>query len=112
MIDKGVCDKGFIWNPSNCECECDKSCSIGKYLDYSDCMCKIKLVDPLVEECTEDINETKLVNITVENENKDICHSYVVYKVLFFIFFIIIIVIGIYFAYLKYVNRIKYDLPY
>ena len=21
LIDKGVCDKGFIWNPSNCECE-------------------------------------------------------------------------------------------
>ena len=23
---KDVCDKGSIWNPSNCECECDKSC--------------------------------------------------------------------------------------
>ena len=22
--DKGVCNKGFIWNPSNCECDCDK----------------------------------------------------------------------------------------
>ena len=21
LIDKGVCDKGFIWNPSNCECK-------------------------------------------------------------------------------------------
>ena len=28
-----MCDKGFIWNPSNCECECDKSCHIGEYLD-------------------------------------------------------------------------------
>ena len=36
----------------------------------------------------------------------------ILYKVLFFIFFIIIIVIGIYFVYLKYVNPIKYDLPY
>ena len=51
-------------------------------------------------------------NITVENENKDKCNSYVVYKTLFFIFFVIIIVIGIYFVYLKYVNRIKYDLHY
>ena len=25
LIDKGVCDKGYAWNPSNCECECDKS---------------------------------------------------------------------------------------
>ena len=28
-----------------------------------------KLVDPLVEECTENIDETRLVNITVKNEN-------------------------------------------
>ena len=24
LIDKGVCDKGFVWNPSNCERECHK----------------------------------------------------------------------------------------
>ena len=23
-IDKGRCDDAFIWNPSACECECDK----------------------------------------------------------------------------------------
>ena len=73
LIDKGVCDKGFIWNPSNCECECDKSCSIGEYLDYSNCKCRKKLVDPLVEECTENIKEVKLVNITIENENNGRC---------------------------------------
>ena len=33
LIDKGVCNKGFIWNPSSCECECDKTCDIGEYLD-------------------------------------------------------------------------------
>ena len=33
LIDKGICDKGFIWNPSNCKCECDKSCDIAEYLD-------------------------------------------------------------------------------
>ena len=33
MIEKGVCDKGFIRNPSNCECECDESCDVGEYLD-------------------------------------------------------------------------------
>ena len=59
--DKGVCDKGFIWNPSNCRCECDKSCDIGEYLDYSNCKCRKKLVDSLVEECTKNINETSLV---------------------------------------------------
>ena len=29
LIDKDVLDKGLIWNPSNCECECNKSCDIG-----------------------------------------------------------------------------------
>ena len=116
LIDKEECDKGFIWNPSNCECECDKSCSIGQYLDYSNCKCRKKLLDPLVEECTENIDEKKLVNITVENKNNSRGTSYNVYKVLFWIFFIFLIInsgiIIIYFVYLKYVNRIKYNLPY
>ena len=34
VVDKGVCDKGFIWNPTNCKYDCDKSCDIGEYLDY------------------------------------------------------------------------------
>ena len=34
MIDKGTRDKVFIWNPRNCECECDKSCDVGEYLNY------------------------------------------------------------------------------
>ena len=56
-----MCDKRFIWNPSNCRCECDKSCDIGEYLDYSNCKCRKKLVDSLVEECTKNINENSLV---------------------------------------------------
>ena len=60
MIDKGVCNKGFIWNPSNCECECGKSCDIGEYLDYENCKCRKKIVDKLVEECTGTNNEVKL----------------------------------------------------
>ena len=43
-----MCDKGFIWNPNNCECECDKSCHIGEYLDYKNCRCrKKKLINEL-----------------------------------------------------------------
>ena len=115
LIDKGVCDKGFIWNPSNYECECDKSWSIGEYLDYSNCKCRKKLVDPLVEECTENIEETKLVNVNVENKNKDRCSFSIAYRALFWIFFIFFIIssgIIIYFTYHKYVNRNKYGLPY
>ena len=34
LIYRGAFDKGFIWNPSNCECECYKSCDFSEYLDY------------------------------------------------------------------------------
>ena len=39
LVDNRICDKGYIWNPSNSECECDKSCGIGEYLDYRRCVC-------------------------------------------------------------------------
>ena len=60
MIDEGACDKGFIWNPSNCEFGCDKSCDVGEYLDYENCKYWQKLVDELVEEYTETVEEVKL----------------------------------------------------
>ena len=96
MIDKGVCNKGFIWNPSNCECECDESCDIGEYLDYSNCKCRKKIVDKLIEECTENIYE---VEIASENEHKNKCTYCIRYIVLFSIFFTINIEIATYFAY-------------
>ena len=45
LIDKGVCDKGFICNTSSCECECDKACDVSQYLDYENCKCRKKLVE-------------------------------------------------------------------
>ena len=60
--------KDCFWNSGNCECECDKSCDIGEYLDSSNCKCRKKLFDPLVEECTENIDETKII---IENENEN-----------------------------------------
>ena len=53
LIDKGACDKGFIWNSSKYEWECDKSCDFSEYLDYKNYNCRKKLVDKLIEECTE-----------------------------------------------------------
>ena len=82
-----MCDKGFIWNPSDCECGCDKSCDIGGYLDYENCKCRKKLVDKLVDECTETVEEVKPALITLaENEDSYKCSSWAVYTVLFWIF--------------------------
>ena len=65
MIDKGACDKESIWNPSECECECDKPCYVGEYLDYENCEYRKSLVDNLVEECTENICKVKIAGITL-----------------------------------------------
>ena len=74
LIDKGVCDKGFIWNPS-------KTCDVGEYLDYENWKCRKVLVDKLVDECTEIIEEAKLAGITLaENENN---HNVVLAKCIF-----------------------------
>ena len=94
MIDKGLRDKEFIWNPSNCECECDKSWDIGEYSNYENFKCRKKLVDKLTEECTENIEETKLVETLAKNEYK--CRCCTLYILLFWIFFIYSVVnIGI-----------------
>ena len=76
LIDKVVCDKRFIWNLSNCECECDKLCDVGKYLDYGNCKCREKSVNKLVEECRENVDEVKLAKIaSAEDKNKHKCSS-------------------------------------
>ena len=97
VFDKGVSDKGFIWNPINCACECDKACDISEDLDYEHC----KLVKKLVNDCTETVEEVKLARITyAENENSYKCSSCTVYTVLFWIFFTINVGgIGAYFVY-------------
>ena len=70
LIDERVCNKGYIWNPSNFECECDKACDVGEYLDHENCKCRKNLTEKLIDECTETIEQTELVNITfTENEN-------------------------------------------
>ena len=114
MIDKGIWDKGFIWNPSNCECECDKLYDIGEYLDYSNCKRRKKLFDKLIEECTENIDWAEN---TSKNEYENKRSSCTLYIVLFSIFFIISIGITTYFVYYKYMNRnkeniFKYDYTY
>ena len=91
MIDKGICDTGFIWNPSNCECECDKSYHVRKYLDDENCGCRKKLVDKLVKECFEDVDGNERIYNETLNDYGKVCNSCIIYIVLFVIAFVIII---------------------
>ena len=99
LIGKGICDEWLNWNPSNWECEFDKSCDVGEYLDYKNCKCRKRLVDKLVvEECNENIDEkelhpNKLIYNSTLNDYEKICSScefkswtiYLVFIVIFYI---------------------------
>ena len=70
-------------------------------MDYSDCKCKKKLIDPLIEECTENDDQRKVVNITVENENENNyeCASCIVYIILMIVASTIFTAITVYLVY-------------
>ena len=70
-----MCDKGSIQNPSNCEYECDKSCNIGEYLDYKNCKRRKRLIDELVEECSENTDGNKIIDNVSLNACGKICNS-------------------------------------
>ena len=63
------CAKGYTWNPSTCEGQCDTWCKPGQYLDHKNCVCKNKLIGRLIEECTSVINETMINNKDSGNNN-------------------------------------------
>ena len=65
MIDKGRHDNEFPWNPSACKYECDKSRDVGEYLDYVNCRCKKRLIDKLVEGCSEDIDGNEMIYMQI-----------------------------------------------
>ena len=92
--------KGYMWNPSTCECQCDKWCKQGQYLDHKNCVCKNKLIGRVIEECTSVINETMI------NNNKDYINNNT-YLILFIVFLIGSIAFLIGFIY--YCQRSNFD---
>ena len=94
MINNGRCDKRLIWNPINCECECDKLCDVEEYLGYINCNCRKRLIDELVEECSENIDGNEIIYNSTINDYEKICSPCTVYIALFVIFSIISISIS------------------
>ena len=71
-------------------------CDVGECLGYENCKCRKKLVDKLVDQCTETVEEVKLG----KNENSNKCSCCTMYTVLFWVFFTINVGgIGTYFLY-------------
>ena len=64
-----------------------------RYLDYKNCKCRKRIIDKLVEECSENIYENKTsdivpLNAILLNVYKKVCNSCMVYIVLFVVFLI------------------------
>ena len=69
LIDKGMRDKGFIWNPSNLKCECDKSCQTEKCLDYKNCKCRKKKLINYLKSVVKILMEIKCFMMRLYNNN-------------------------------------------
>ena len=75
---------------------CNKNCDFSEYLDYKNCKCRKKLVDKLIDECTETSEEETLANITIfENRHT----SYIVYIVLMIVIYTTFTGITVYLVY-------------
>ena len=92
------CTKGYMWNPSTCECRCDTWCKQGQYLDHKNSVCKNKLIGRVIAECTSLINETMMNNRANEDNDNTITNIFIgLVSVLLFVRIVCFCV----FAYLK-----------
>ena len=55
---KELDDWSYMCNPSTCDCECNKACKIGEYLNIKNCPCKKRFFGKLVIACKDEILNT------------------------------------------------------
>ena len=58
LSDWASCINDYIWNPSTCDCECNKASKIDEYLDIENCSSEKHLFDNLVLICEDQISYT------------------------------------------------------
>lgn len=51
--DGGFCKNDYVWNRSTCDCECNRSCKVDKYLDIENCSLKRSLFGKSALECED-----------------------------------------------------------
>ena len=115
LVSKLACDKGYMWNPSTCSCECDRYCKTGQYLDYNNCVCRKKIIDDLIEQCT------RIVDIDIKNKtlskksDESSSNIYFVLFIVFLVLFILFLMVFIYYWHkdnTKNISEKLYDVIY
>ena len=86
-----------MWNPNTCECQCDKWCKTGQYLDHKNCVCKNKLIGRLIEECTNVMINNNKDNI-INNNNNNNNNTYLILFIIILIGFIVFLIGFIYYC--------------
>ena len=86
LVSKLACDKGNIWNPSPCSCECDRYCETGQYLNYKNCVCRRKIIDNLIEQCTS-IIDIEIKNNALSKKKKKMMNHLVIFILFYLSYF-------------------------
>ena len=72
LNDRSSCKDHCMWNPSACDCECNKACKIDKCLDIKSYSCKKRLNGKLVFGCENEILNTTKTSL---DNKKVICEK-------------------------------------
>ena len=91
--------------------------NVGEYLDYENCKCRKRLIDKMIEECTENTDEVKIAVMVLFERGNECKPPCTIYVALIATVFTISIGFGTYFIYYKYINHdkkaaLKYDYVY
>ena len=114
-VSKLACDKGYMWNPSTCSCQCDRYCETGQYLDYKNCVCRKKIIDDLIEQCTSIVDMDIKNNTFSKKSNEASSNIYFVLFIVFLVLFILFLVVFIYYWHkdnTKNISKKIYDVIY
>ena len=96
LVSKLACDKGYVWNPSTCSCECDRYRETGQYLDYKSCVCRKKIIDDLIDQCTSTVDMDIINNTLSKKSDESSSNIYFVLFIAFLVLFILFLVVFIY----------------
>ena len=97
--DWSSCRNDYIWNPTTCDCECNKACKIDEHLDTKNCSSEKRLIGKSVLECEDKILNTTETSINDKKVTygKSNCLIQTILLVLIFLLLLAIVYIASYY---------------